>query len=216
MTRARLLVAISWLVAAFVPRGASADRGALTVEAGGTIAMTRLEPSVGTGESVAGTVGGAMIAARYALGSRLEVHASGFWSAPARFVSRPVAVSSAAGAFDGDLRREVSRIGVGAGARYVLAGLVWRVPVGAEVGWVRTSIRNQDLLPRPGGESFVPVRFPNESSHRLFIAPFTGVEWQVADHLSVSLLPRVEVPLGGAASVAFVAPLLVGWSWFLL
>jgi hypothetical protein len=216
MTRAHLLVAIAGIVGALVPHVATADRGALTVEAGGTVALTRLEPSVGTGESVGGTLGGAMLGMRYALGSRVEVHASGFWTAPARFVSRPVALTTAAGAFDGDLRREVSRVGAGVGARYVLAGLVWRVPVGAEIGWVRTSARNQDLVPRPGGESFVPLGFANESSHRLFIAPFTGVEWQVADHFSVSLLPRLEVPLGGGTTVAVVAPLLVGWSWFLL
>jgi hypothetical protein len=164
---------------------------------------------------VDGTLGGAMLGIRYALRSRFEVHANAFWIAPARFVSRPVVVNTAAGTFDGDLRREVSRLGAGVGARYVLAGLVWRVPVGAEIGWVQTTTRKQDLVPRPGGESFVPLEFANQRADRLFIAPFAGVEWQVADHVSLSLLPRLEVPVGGG-SPAVVAPLLIGWSWFLM
>jgi hypothetical protein len=203
------------VLALLVPVVAAADRGALTVEAGGTGVLTRLDPSIGSGSRVDGTLGGAMLGVRYALRSRFEVHASAFWTAPARFVSRPVVVTTAAGTFEGDLRREVSRLGAGIGARYVLAGMVWRVPVGAEVGWLQTTTRKQDLVPRPGGESFVPLGFANQRADRLFVAPFAGVEWQVVDHVSLSLLPRLEVPVGGG-SPAVVAPLLLGWSWFLM
>jgi hypothetical protein len=211
MESIRLLVVLALLA----PAVAGADRGALTVEAGGAAVLTRLDPSIGSGARVDGTLGSAVLGVRYALQSRLELHATAFWSAPARFVNRPVVVTTAAGRFDGDLRREVSRLGVGVGARYVLTGLVWRFPVGFEVGWVQTATRNQDLVPRPGGDSFVPLQFAGDRADRPYVAPFAGVEWQVSDHVSLSLLPRLEVPVGGGTA-AVVTPLLLGWSWFLM
>ena len=61
------------LLAAALPLVAFADRGALSVEAGGVLAGVRAEPAVGTGDAVTGTVAGVTIGTRYALSNRVEV-----------------------------------------------------------------------------------------------------------------------------------------------
>ena len=71
-------------------------------------------------------------------------------------------------------------------------------------------------MPSPGGVSFVALQFDDSTTHRPFVAPFAGVEWQATDHLSFSVLARLEVPVTAVSSTVLVIPLTVGWSWFLM
>ena len=201
-----------------VPAMARADRDALTVELAGAVAATRLEPTIGEGTAVNGTLGGAELRVRYGLSHRLEVQAGGFWNRPATFVNTGVAATSGAGPVTGDLRREVSRFGAAVGARFIAWGTIWRLPIGIEAGWLRTSVTRQDLVDRsdPRRPVSFGIRIEDEETHRAFVAPFAGVEWFATDRLSISVVPRLELAIGASTAPAVVVPFAVGWSWFLL
>ena len=217
-TTAKLMVLAALAVSAFSPARALADRSALTLEGGGSFVATRLSPSPGTGDAVLGSLAGAEIRVRYALTNRFEIQATGFWNAAATFVNTGVRATAGAGPVTGDLRRDVGRLGASVGARYIATGSVWRVPVGLDAGWLRTRYEKQDLLDRSDPQNPVSfgLRIESGQSDRLFVAPFAGVEWIATDHLSVSVLPRLELPIGGSSSPALVLPFTVGWSWYLL
>jgi hypothetical protein len=206
------------LAACFAPVVALAERAALTVEGGGAVVGMRLSPSVGSGDAVFGSLGGPELRVRYALTNRLELQAGGFWNAPASFVNTQVRASTGAGPVVGALRRDVGRLGVLAGARFVLAGHMVRFPVGLEAGWVRTSYTKQDLVDRTDPQRPVSygLRIEAVNSNRLLLAPSAGVEWLVTDHLSISIVPRLEIQVGAASSTAIAVPLAIGWSWYLL
>jgi hypothetical protein len=197
---------------------ARADESALTLELGGTVVATRLEPSLGNGDAVTGSLGGAEITVRYALTNRLEVQATGFWNASATFVNTGVHASAGGGSVVGYLRRDVSRIGAAVGARFVAGGSVWRIPLGGAVGVLRTSYDRQDLLDVSDPQNPVSygLRLDPVQVNRIFVAPFAGIEWVATDHLSVSLVPRLELPLGSSSAPALVLPFTIGWSWYLL
>lgn len=202
----------------FLPVAAFADRGALTLEGGGAVRFGAVSPSVGAGDSVMGTLGGAWLDLGYGLTNRLELQASGFWNAGATFVHQRVAVGSANGSMSGALTQDVSRWGAAAGVRYAVAGFVWRVPIGFELGWAHTSSTNRDLLDTsdPRGASSLGLTLGNGSTDQLLVAPFLGIEWLATDHLRFSIMPRLEVLLGGKSTFGVVVPITVGWSWYLL
>lgn len=208
-------MALLLLAAALAPRFAHADADTLTFEVGPAVALTRLSPSVGDGDAVTGTLGGVAFGVRYGVTNRLELQATGSWYAEVAFVNRPVTAATPGGVFSGDLRRDLGRTGAGVGARYVLSGYVWRFPVGAEVGWLRTSHARQELLSSPESSLSFAVDIRSETTNRFYVAPFAGAEWQAGDRVSFSVIPRVELPLGSASSAAFVVPLVVGWTWYL-
>jgi len=215
---ARQLSRATIALALLVPVSAPADRGALTLEIGGDLVLTQLTPSFGSGDSVQGSLGGAEIRVRYAVSNRFELEASGFWNATATFVNTNVRASSGGGPVTGSLRREVGRGGAAMGARYLAAGSIWRVPLGLDVGWLRTSSSSQDLIDVSDPQNPVSfgLRIDPARTDRLFLAPFAGVEWIATDHFSVSIVPRLEVPVGSSSSPALVFPFCVGWSWYLL
>jgi hypothetical protein len=203
------------LAAALAPQGVLADADTLTVEVGPALAVTRVSPSVGDGAPVTGTLGGVAVGVRYGVTNHLELHATGSWYAAATFVNRPVTAAAPAGVFSGDLRSDLGRTGAGVGARYVLSGYVWRFPVGAEMGWLRTSHARRELVSSPGSSVTFAVDVASTTSNRFFVAPFAGVEWQAGDRISFSVIPRIELPLGSNSSAALVVPLVVGWTWYL-
>jgi hypothetical protein len=125
---------VAALFAAALPVGVLADRGALSVEAGGTIAGVRAEPAVGTGDAVTGTVAGVTIGTRYALSNRVEVIGTVDWSAAEPFYNDNTVITTGNGTFRGQLQGRLSRYSAKLGAQYV-HGLTWRVRVGGEIGW---------------------------------------------------------------------------------
>lgn len=203
---------------ALLPVAAAADRCALTVEGAGSVSALRVAPSFGTGAGVVGTVGGAELRVRYAVTNRLELQIGGLWHRPAEFVNTEVRAATAAGSVTGTLRQDVGRLGALAGVRYIAAGRVIRVPVGVDVGWVRTTVTRQDLLDQsdPGHPVSFGVRIDTARDDRLVVAPSAGIEWLVTDRFSISVVPRAELPLASSSFAAITIPIAVGWSWYLL
>jgi hypothetical protein len=203
---------------ALLPVAAAADRCALTVEGAGSMAALRIAPSFGTGAGVVGTVGGAELRARYAVTNRLELQVGGLWHRSAEFVNTDVRALTPAGSVTGTLRQDVGRIGALAGVRYIAIGRVIRIPLGVDVGWVRTSVSRQDLLDQsdPGRPVSFGVRIDSTRDDRLVVAPSAGVEWLVTDRFSISVVPRAELPVASSSFAAITIPVAVGWSWYLL
>jgi hypothetical protein len=208
-----VLAALAGVALLAGPERAPADRGAFTVEGGPAGRLGSMPPSAGTGDAVTGTTGGGTLGVRFALTHRLELHARGFYDAPATFVHFPVVVSTGSGEQTGALTQDVSRWGVAAGARFIVTGLVWRVPVGVELGWAHTRITDRAFVNPADG---TPLGEPlgTQSREQLLIAPFLGLEWEATDHLSFSVLPRLEFVTGTPSTVGVVVPVMVGWSWY--
>jgi hypothetical protein len=206
------------LAVAVGPADARADRAALTAELGGALRLGAVSPSIGNGENVTGTLGGPRLGLRYALTNRLEVGISAFWYPQATFVHQAVTLPAASGSTSGALTQDVSRWGAAAGVRYILAGSVWRIPAGLDLGWVHTSATNRDLLDTsdPRGASSFGLALGDGRSDQALVAPLVGVEWLATDHLSFSLVPRFEFLVGAHSTFGVVVPLTIGWSWYLL
>jgi hypothetical protein len=209
----RAILALASMAMLVGPERASADRGAFTVEGGPTGRLGSMPPSVGAGDSVTGTTGGGTLGVRFALTHRLEVHARGFYDAPGTFVHYPVLLSTGSGEQTGALTQELSRWGAAAGIRLIVAGLVWRIPVGVELGWAHTRLTDRAFVNLGDGTPIGP-RLGNQSRDQLLVAPFLGLEWEATDHLSFSVLPRLEFVTGTPSTVGVVVPVMVGWSWY--
>ncbi len=205
----RVLVTLVGVAMLAGPDHASADRGAFTLEGGPSGRFGSMPPSTGTGNSVTGTAGGGTLGVRFALANRVELHARGFYDAPATLVPQPVTLRNDHGA----LAQDVSRWGAAAGVRYIMSGLVWRIPVGVELGWAHMRMTNRFLANATDGTRLGPD-LGDASRDQLLVAPFLGLEWQATDHLSFSVLPRLEFLAGKQSTVGVVIPLMVGWSWY--
>ena len=216
MKRAKLLMLAAALVA-LGPRAARADRGALTLEIGPALTWWPSHaPPVGSGPGVSGTAFGGIGGLRYALSNNVELSATGFYEAPASYTFPGVSLTSGGTPLNGTLEATISRWGALAGARYV-TGLVWRLHVGAEVGWSHQSATKLDLLnvSNPGSPQSYGLGIPNTNENAFVLAPLLGLEWLLADHWTVALVPRVEIALGSVTQVAVVVPLTVGYSFYL-
>jgi opacity protein-like surface antigen len=212
----RLLLAAMLLASVVLPAPASADRGALTLEAGPALTWwPSMPPAVGSGAGINGSAAGGVVGVRYGLRNNLELTASGFYEAHARYTHPGVTVETDAGAFTGTLSSETSRWGLLAGARYV-TGLALRFYVGAEVGWSQQSYTKLDLInvSDPSNPHSFGLGLTDRTRGALVVAPLAGVEWQVTDRWSVSCTPKVQVMLGDVGRVAVVLPLTVGYSWY--
>ena len=199
-----------------IPAVTRADRGALTLEAGPALTWwPSLAPAVGSGAGVSGSAGAGMLGLRYGLRNDLDLTASGFYEAAARYTHTAVSVGTDAGAFTGTLTSQTGRWGALVGARYV-TGLALRLFVGAEVGWVQQRYSKLDLLnvSDPSNPHSFGLGLADRSRSALVIAPLAGVEWQVTDRWSVSVAARVQVMVGEVGRVAVVVPLGVGYSWY--
>jgi hypothetical protein len=199
-----------------IPAVAHADRGALTVEAGPALTWwPSLAPSIGSGAGVSGSGGGGMVGLRYGLRHDLDLTASGFYEAEARYTHTGVSVGTDAGTFTGTLTSRTGRWGALVGARYV-TGLALRLFAGAEVGWVQQRYSKLDLLnvSDPSNPHSFGLGLTNRSRSGFVIAPLAGVELQVTDRWSVSVAPRVQVMIGDVGRVAVVVPVTVGSSWY--
>jgi hypothetical protein len=99
----------------------------------------------------------------------------------------------------------------------LVQGYVWRLHVGVDAGWIRTSFARRDLIDGsvPGNEHSFGLGLRDRVSDTLVVAPVAGVEWQLADHWSISVMPRLELLVGVPTNLAAVLPVTVGRSWFL-
>lgn len=208
--RARLL---ALLVAAAAPLGALADRGALSLEAGGVLAGVRAPPAVGTGDSVTGTLAGVTVGARWALSNSFEVIGTVDWFAPSWFYNNNTVIVTGNGTFTGQLQSRLSWYSAKVGAQYV-HGFTWKLRLGAQVGWTRLMTQQLDLVDlTPPPRSF-GLNLGSRSTDHLVVAGLAGVEWEVSDHVSFAVTLRVEFPLGSGLT-AITVPLTVAYSWYI-
>lgn len=198
------------------PTLAAADRGALTLELGPAVSAVAASPSQGTGSSTLGTGAGGTAGIRYAISNRFELAATGFWEAPADYFHSDVEMGSATGAVRGTLSERTQRYGALAGVRFV-KGYVWRLHLGAEVGWAHESYTRRDLIDvsAPGNEHSLGLGLRDRVTDSLMLAPVTGVEWQFTDHWTVSVMPRLQFAVGGVNRLGLLVPVTVGYSWYL-
>jgi hypothetical protein len=202
-------------VLAAAPAAARADRGALTLDVGPSLSLLNATPSEGAGSATLATGGGGTLGLRYALSNALELGALVVWEASADYFHTGVEIATPTGRPRGTLAERAQRYGALAGVHYV-RGYVWRLHLGAELGWTRETFTRRDLLdvsdPRNAHSFGLGLR--DETSNSLILAPVAGVEWQFADHWSVSVMPRVQFLVGGTTRVGLLVPATVGYSWF--
>jgi hypothetical protein len=187
------------------PERALADRGALSLEGGGIVSAARLPPPVGTGDSVSGTMGGALLGVRYALRNNLEVTLAGTWLSPVWFYHHGVSVPCAAGATCvGDMGSRVGRTTAAIGADYV-TGLTFRLHVGAEAGWAAMTYERVTHT-----QAAVA---PSRTVTGVLVTPRIGLEWAATDHLSFAITPRVDLLLS-EKQIAYSVPFTASYSWY--
>lgn len=208
---------LALLAGSLAPRAAAADRGALTFEVGPSLTLVRTAPSVGSAPSLAGTMGGGRLGFRYGLRNNLELSASAYWDAPARFYHSGASVAAAGQSLQGTLAETGERLGAAAGMSFV-GGYVWRYHLGLEVGWTRQRFTRRDLVDvsDPAAPTSYGLGLADVEGNAFVVAPRAGLEWQITDHWSISVIPRLEVLLGGVGRVAFVMPVCVGYSLYRL
>lgn len=211
----RVRAAILSVVLMAAPVAAAADRGALTLDLGPSVSLLNATPSEGVGSATIATGGGGTIGVRYAFSNALEVGALAVWEAPADYFHTGVAIITPTGTPKGTLAERAQRYSALAGVHYV-RGYVWRLHLGAELGWTRETFTRRDLLDvsDPANVHSFGLGLQDQTTDSLVVAPVAGVEWQFADHWSVSVMPRVQVLVGGSSRVGLLVPVTVGYSWF--
>jgi hypothetical protein len=197
------------------PTMAAADRGALTLELGPAVSALAASPSQGTGSSVLGTGAGGTAGIRYGISNRFELAATGFWEAPANYFHSGVEMGSATGTVRGTLSERTQRYGALAGVRFV-HGYVWRLHLGAELGWAHEGYTRRDLIDVsvPGNEHSFGLGLRDRATDSLVLAPVAGVEWQFTDHWTVSVMPRLQFVVGGVNRLGLLVPVTIGYTWY--
>ena len=209
------LLAVAAVAALVLPWPVHADRGAVTLDAGGFVAVNSVPPAVGLGSAVAGSSGGGVLGVRYGLANEVEVSAGGFYEAPATYFHPGTTIVNGDGTFAGTLQSRTSSWGATVGARWV-KGTVWRYFVGGELGFSRRVITRLDLIdvsdatnPHSFGLALADV-----STTALLVAPLAGVEWAVSDHVSLGIAPRLQLYVGSQSGLRFLVPVMFSYSWY--
>jgi hypothetical protein len=212
----RALMCFLTAFALMAPRLARADNGAFTVEAGGGVAVLRAPaPYADNSAAQVGTVPEILIGGRYALTNRFELSLAAFGEPSESFFVPGTTINSDAGKLSGTLQMNVQRYGILAGVRF-LHGNVWRLIVGADAGWSLSMYSSMHLLDDSGasaGRDF-GLNLPDKNINSLILAPSAGISW-VGDKLSVTVLPRFEVLVGGTTTWAISIPITIGWDFYL-
>lgn len=210
-----VLRALSAFVVLF-STAAAADRGAITIDAGGGLtALSLPAPFAVPSKSLTSSSATAWLGGRYALTNSFELGASAFYEPPVEVFHNGVVVHTSNGEFPGTLNHRLQRYGGLVGARYV-RGMVFRFTAGLELGWSHRSysaFRHIDDT-NPANPVDYGLSLPEFTTDNVVIAPLAGVEWAVGDHWSVSVLPRFEILAGPDMTYAVTVPLLVSWSWY--
>jgi hypothetical protein len=212
----RTLFAFLVALAVLKSEAARADRGALTLEVGGGVTVLRaVAPSANNSASQVGTVPEILLGGRYAVTNSLELGATVFGAFSGTFFIPSTTITSDSVTLSGTLQTQVQRYGFLGGVRF-LHGNVWRLMAGAEAGWALTMHSSMHLIADSGasaGRDF-GLTLQDKSVNSLVLAPSMGVGW-VGDKLSVTLLPRFEVLIGGGTTWAFSIPITAGWDFYL-
>lgn len=187
------------LLAMLLPAAAFADRGALTVGAGGGLSLLRVDET--QAQPLVGTAIVTQLELRYALRHSLELELGGQYEPPATFYH----VSGS-----GTLSHRMSGFGAHVGARLVY-GMVWRPIVLGGLGWTHHSASAVSYVDSAGSA------YPRDdsTSDRLTLLAGAGLEWVPGDNLAVSLVPRLALLVGSSTTWAITLPLVVSWSWYL-
>src|SRR4051812_872780 len=204
------------LLACLASGAANADQGAITVDAGAGVSVLRvMAPYANAASSQVGSAPAISIDGRYALTNSLELTATAFMETSVPFYAAGTTITSDAGNLSGTLEMHVRRYGLLGGIR-LLRGNVWRLILGADVGWALSSYSSMHLVDEsnPSGGRDFGLSLPDKSLNSLILAPSIGVSW-VGDKLSVTVLPRFEALLGGATTWAVTVPVTLGWDWYL-
>lgn len=204
------------------PRPASADRGALTL-AGGVSPMLASVPApytmAGTKQQRGFEVG-PWLEARYALSHRFELGLVGFYEAPATYWHSGVNVIDQGASYPGTLKHQMVGYGALANVRAVF-GMIWRPVLALDVGFARRSYSGfmaiDDSDPRSPRDYGLPLAEYAET--QLMTAVGAGLEWSPwtprwLEKVTFSVVPRLQMRLGGQSSWAVVVPFTVGWSWY--
>ncbi len=208
------VLAVSVLVLA---TAASADRGALTVDAAGGVTATAVAaPEASPAKSTTSFAGSLWLGARYALSNTLELTASGFFEPPVAVYQNAMTLHDAAGDFPGTLSHSFTRFGGQVGAR-IVRGYDWRFVAGLELGFAQRSYSSLVMVNDTNASNVVSygLTLSDRSSPAFVLSPCIGVEWVPADAWSLSVLPRAQLLVGAGVSWAVVVPLQFSWSWYL-
>jgi hypothetical protein len=212
-----LRILMAFAAFAVVPnRPARADKGALTLEIGGGVAVLRAPAQYADNSaSQVGSVPEIVVGGRYALTNWLELSTLAFGEPSESFFVPGTTIASDAGKLSGTLQMKVQRYGLLGGVR-LLHGNVWRLIVGADAGWALSMYSSMRLLDDSGasaGRDF-GLSLPDKNVNSLILAPSAGVSW-VGDKLSVTVLPHFEVMVSGTTTWAISIPLTIGWDFYL-
>ena len=202
------LLALALVVIELAPGRALPDGGAVTLAGGPALTVLPLMtlPVDGSPTALVSTFGG-VLELRYAPGNHLEIVATGFYDAPARFAHVTL---DGGGALVSRLTGEVTSWGALLGVQYV-SGLTWRFHIGGAIGWRHQGFAKVDGWSVSGGT--VPAL--HSGMDALVLSVVAGLEWQVSDRLNVSVLPSLQFLVGGEGRVAIVVPVTLGYSWYL-
>jgi len=204
------------LLASVAPFSASADQGAITLDAGAGASVLRVvAPYADTVSSQVGSAPAIWIDGRYALTNFIELTTTVFMETSVPFYVPGTTITSDAGKLSGTLEMRARRYGLLGGVR-LLRGNVWRLIVGADVGWALSSYSSMRLIndSGPSGARDFGLALPDKSVNSQVLAPRLGLSW-VGDKLSVTVLPRFEALLGGGTTWAVTIPVTLGWDWYL-
>src|SRR3954470_11704544 len=208
MHTTRLLAVLT--IGLALPFPAFADRGAVSLDVGAGASVVSVDaPYSDTKASQAGSAPALWIGGRYAITNSVELTATAFAETSVPYYVSGTTITSDAGALSGTLQMRARRFGLLAGARF-LHGNVWRLVLAADAGWALSSYNSLHLLydADPAGPRDYGLKLSDATTNALVLAPGAGVSW-VGDKLSITVLPRFEVLLGGPSNWALTIPLTV-------
>lgn len=204
------------VIAVLFSTAATADRGAITIDAGGGLTAISLPAPFAIGaNNLSSSSATAWLGGRYAISNSFELAASAFYEPPVDVFHNGVVVHTSNGDFPGTLEHKIQRYGGLVGARYV-RGMIFRFTAGLELGWSHraySGFRHIDDTD-PANPVDYGLALPSFTTDNVVIAPLAGIEWAAGDHWSVSLLPRFELLAGPDMTYAVTVPLVVSWSWY--
>jgi hypothetical protein len=197
---------------------ALADKDALSLDVGGGgTALGVHAPYTTSSPALVGTAWNFWLGSRYGLSNSVELSVAGFYEPPELYTHKDVTVVvPGSGNFPGAEQHELSRYGALAGLHYV-HGMIWRLTGGLELGWCHRSFTDFHAfaIDTAGNAQDYGIPLADVGRDNFVVAPVAGVEWQFADHFSVSLLARFQFLLGRDPIIAFTLPLTVSYSWYL-
>ncbi|WP_143828007.1 hypothetical protein [Anaeromyxobacter sp. Fw109-5] len=79
--------------------------------------------------------------------------------------------------------------------------------MGSAAGTARRDLMDVSV---PGNEHSFGLGLRDRATDSLVLAPVAGVEWQVTDHWTVSVMPRLQFVVGGVNRLGLLVPVTIG------